>query len=155
MEKNLSIITGSEELSAVESGQLRALIGFYRAFNQRDLQLMQRVWLNSMDASMNNPVGGIVRGWDEIRGVYERIFGGGAKVYVEFYDFSLHSTENMFFATGRERGYFESGDTKVDLAIRTSRIFVKQGDEWKQIQHHGSIDNADLLRDYQNAILGK
>ncbi len=155
MEKNLSIITGSEELSVVESGQLRALICFYKAFNQRDLQLMQKVWLNSMDASMNNPVGGIVRGWDEIRGVYERILGGGAKVYVEFYDFSLHSAENMFFATGRERGYFESGDTKVDLAIRTSRIFVKRGGEWRQIQHHGSIDSPDLLRDYQNAIRGK
>lgn len=155
MEKIMSVITGSESLTNSESGQLKVLVNFYKAFNQRDMNLMQKVWLNSKEASMNNPVGGIMGGWDEIKSVYEKILNGNAKVYVEFYDFTLHSTENMFFATGRERGYFENGNTKIELAIRTSRIFIKNDDEWKQIQHHGSIENPDLLEKYQKAILNK
>ena len=75
--------------------------------------------------------------------------------YVEFYDFTMHSTGNMFLVTGREKGFFEKGNTKIDLAIRTSRVFIKKDDEWKQIQHHGSIDNPDLLRKYQNEIMNK
>ena len=117
------------------------------------MDLMQKVWLNNKEASMNNPVGGIMSGWSEIKSVYNKIFNGNAKVYVEFYDFTLHETENMFFVTGRERGYFENGNTKIELVIRTSRTFIKRNNEWKQIQHHGSIDNPDLLREYQNAIL--
>jgi len=155
MEKTILVITGSESLSNVESSQLKVLINFYKAFNQCDMNLMQKVWLNSKEASMNNPVGGIMRDWDEIKSVYEKIFNGNAKVYVEFYDFTLHSTENMFFATGRERGYFENANTKIELAIRTSRIFIKKDDEWRQIQHHGSIENPDLLEKYQKTILNK
>ena len=61
----------------------------------------------------------------------------------------------MFFATGRERGYFENGNSKIELAIRTSRIFIKSDEEWRQIQHHGSIENPDLLDKYRKAILNK
>ncbi|MCK9411479.1 MAG: nuclear transport factor 2 family protein [Prolixibacteraceae bacterium] len=152
MENSITVITGTEKLSMVENDQLKVLIKFYKAFNQGDMELMQRIWLNSSEASMNNPVGGIKRGWDEIRAVYDKIFNGSAKVYVEFYDFTLHATENMFFATGRERGYFEKDGLRIELAIRTSRIFVRSEGEWKHIQHHGSIDDPELLKKYQQAI---
>jgi len=116
---------------------------------------MQNVWLNTDEASMNNPVGGIMRGWKNIESVYDKIFNGKAKVFVEFYDFTFHSTENMFLVTGRERGFFENGNLKIDLAIRTSRVFIKENGVWKHIQHHGSIDNPELLKKYQDAILNK
>lgn len=149
----MTTINGSEDLSNIENDKLKALANFYKAFNEQNIDLMQKVWLNSKESSMNNPVGGIMRDWKNIGSVYNKIFTGEAKVYVEFHDFTLHSTDNMFFVTGRERGYFKKGNSIIDLAIRTSRIFIKINEEWKQIQHHGSIDNADLLMTYQNAIL--
>lgn len=155
MESLLTAINGTENLTHTNDSKMKALISFYKAFNQRDLQLMQNVWLNTEEASMNNPVGGIMRGWNNIKSVYNKIFNGNAKVYVEFYDFTVHSTDNMFLVTGRERGFFEKGNNKIDLAIRTSRVFIKEKDDWKQIQHHGSIDSPELLRKYQNIILNK
>ena len=151
----MTTINGSEKLSNIENDKLKALISFYKAFNHRDMNLMQKVWLNSKKASMNNPVGGIMRDWDKIESVYDKIFNGKAKVYVEFYDFTMHSTENMFLVTGREKGFFENENTKIDLAIRTSRVFIKENGDWKQIQHHGSIDNPVLLKKYQEAIMNK
>jgi hypothetical protein len=155
MDSLIKAINGSENLENVENDKLKILINFYKAFNQRDLKLMQSVWLNSDEASINNPVGGIMRGWKDIENVYDKIFNGKAKVYVEFYEFTLHSTDNMFFVTGRERGFFEMGEIKIDLKIRTSRVFIKKNGDWKQIQHHGSIDNPELLKKYQDAILNK
>jgi len=155
MDEIMTTINGSENLGNVKNDKLKALINFYKAFNSRDMKLMQKVWLNSKEVSMNNPVGGIMRDWDNIESVYNKIFNGKAKVYVEFYDFTMHSTDTMFLVTGREKGYFEKGNTKIDLAIRTSRVFIKKGNEWKQIQHHGSIENPDLLRKYQIEILKK
>lgn len=72
-------ITGREMIA---DGNLpeRALSDFYRAFNDRDLGAMAENWSQSDEASMDNPLGGIKRGWEEIRAVYERLFGGPARV---------------------------------------------------------------------------
>jgi len=75
-------------------------------------------------------------------------------VSVEFYDYTISETAGMFFAVGRERGYFCLGNDEMALAIRTTRIFRKTGDRWRQVHHHGSIDDPKLLASYQAAVLG-
>ncbi len=101
---------------------------------------------------MDNPLGGIRRGWGEIGQVYEKLFNGPARVYVEFYDYTLHESSDMFYAVGRERGHFTLRGETIDLAIRTSRIFRRIGGEWRQVHHHGSIEDGKLLVDYGNAV---
>lgn len=131
---------------------LAALNAFYRAFNQRDLQAMERNWWNDGDASMSNPLGGIARDWPSIREVYTRIFGGKARVHVEFHDYTLHEAVDMFYAVGRERGTLTNGDTCLTLAIRTTRLFRRIGGEWKQVHHHGSFEQPELLAAYREAV---
>lgn len=152
MLETMTCITGTERETQFDDNKLQAIAGFYKAFNEGDLELMKKVWLNSEEASMNNPLGGIMRGWKNIEGVYDRIFNGPAQVYVEFYDFTVHEAEGMFLVTGRERGYFKTDQSKIDLAIRTSRVFVRKEGQWKQLQHHGSIDNPELLKMYQEGV---
>lgn len=147
-------ITGKENQGELSS-PYQALIQFYCAFNSRNLQMISENWAQSDAIAMDNPLGGINRGWPEIRSVYERIFTGPAQVYVEYYDYTIHETAEMFYAVGRERGYFQLGSEKITLAIRTTRIFRKMGDRWRQIHHHGSIDDPQLLERYQTAVLGK
>ena len=103
---------------------------------------------------MVKPLGGIKRGWTEIRSVYERLFNGPARVYVEFHDYTLHVTPELFYAVGRERGRFESAEKKLELRIRTSRIYRSSGGLWKQVHHHGSIESPELLAAYQSAVSG-
>jgi limonene-1,2-epoxide hydrolase len=147
-------ITGSEALSDL-APPLQALSQFYKAFNGRDLQLMSQNWLQSSETAMDNPLGGIKRGWKEIQVVYERVFQGPARVHVEFYDYTLHAGDDMFYAVGRERGSLRMGDQELSLAIRTTRIFKRVGTFWKQVHHHGSIETPELLAKYQGLILGR
>jgi len=147
-------ITG-EQTEFKKGSPQSALQDFYRAFNTRDLQKMTENWLQTEEASMSNPLGGVRRGWDEISTVYQRLFHGKATVYVEFYDYSISQSEQFFCTVGRERGYFEMAGLKLDLAIRTSRIYQKQGGLWKQLHHHGSIENPDLLKAYQSNVVKK
>lgn len=149
---NTETITGMKKPGHAQS-PLAALSEFYRAFNTQDHLLMQANWCQTDNASMSNPLGGIKRGWEEIKQVYQKIFNGPGKVYVEFYDYSIDETENMFVAVGRERGYIEINDKKIDLAIRTSRIYIRGNQSWKQIHHHGSIAYPDLLQRYQSLVL--
>ncbi len=57
---------------------------------------MQANWDNSAGAAMDNPLGGIKRGWTEIRALYERLFATNGEYYFEFYDYSLHESADLF-----------------------------------------------------------
>jgi hypothetical protein len=54
-------ITGNERVLDVSDPLAHA----YRALNQRDITLMQENWERTGDAAMDNPLGGIKRGWSE------------------------------------------------------------------------------------------
>lgn len=146
-------ITGNENVEELKDVEISALVVFYNAFNERNMDLMETSWLNSDEISMDNPIGGIRRGWDEIKQGYHKIFNGKAKVYVEFYDFSIHKTKDMFFATGREKGFFKVDEIEIPLKIRTTRIFLRSNNVWKQVHHHGSIDDPVLLEEYQKTVV--
>lgn len=147
-------ITGNEEQGDLSS-PYQALVQFYCAFNTRDMRMMAEHWAQSDDIAMDNPLGGISRGWDAVGSIYERLFNGPAQVYVEYFDYTIHETTEMFYAVGRERGYFRRGDTEIALAIRTSRIFRRSEGRWRQVHHHGSIEDPQLLAAYQAAVLGQ
>ena len=138
METVQQAITGQEVYTDI-GAPYAALVDFYAAFNGGDLQAMRENWLQAEQASMSNPLGGVKRGWREIEAVYDKIFNGPADVYVEYYDYSIHVTDKMFCAVGRERGKFILHGQTIELAIRTSRIYTHDGQGWKQIHHHGSI----------------
>jgi pimeloyl-ACP methyl ester carboxylesterase/ketosteroid isomerase-like protein len=146
-------ITGAEPPGDPRAPE-EALSLFYRAFNRRDLALMERSWSNRPDASLDNPLGGIRRGWPEIREVYRRIFGGAVSVEVEFFDYTLHRAGELFYAVGRERGRAAWDGGALDLAIRTTRVFRLEEGSWRQVHHHGSFDDPALLAAYQRAVSG-
>ncbi len=147
----LAPVTGREEPIDLRE-PLGALCEFYRAFNSRDLALMERNWASSEEASMVNPLGGIRRGWADIRGVYERIFQSSAKMSIEFHDYTIQIFGETFYAVGREYGKLESDRQSLDLKFRTSRVFRYSNGRWRQVHDHGSIENPELLLRYQASI---
>lgn len=151
MEPIQQAITGNEKRVGMET-PYESLVAFYDAFNNRDINLMEQKWANDDNIAMDNPLGGIMRGWKNIKPIYQRIFDGTAKVYVEFYDYTIHETPDMFYAVGRERGSFEANGEKITLAIRTSRIFKKLDGKWRQVHHHGTIESTALLKTYQELV---
>lgn len=153
MKLNQTPVTGRETPSSA-TPQMAALSQFYRALNTRDMEQMSRNWWQSDEAAMNNPVGGIKRGWNEIREVYVRVFANPRPFWFEFYDYSFHETSETFYVVGRERGEYHTGDGVLPMAIRTSRLFRLIDGEWKQAHHHGSIDDPVLLQRYQEAVRG-
>jgi ketosteroid isomerase-like protein len=149
------VITGREDLADLAQ-PIQALAQFYRAFNERDLARMADNWDTSQEVAMDNPLGGIKRGWQDIKAVYERIFNSPHKVTVEFHDYTLHVFNDVFYAVGRERGHLESHletrETRFNLNFRTSRIYRRIDAQWRQVHHHGSIEDPQLLAAYQSAF---
>lgn len=145
-------ISGSEVRTG--SGAVDSLIDFYRAFNDRDLDALAANWAEGETPSMSNPIGGIRRGWPAIRDGYAKLFGGSAIVRVAFHDFTSQGGEDWHIFVGREKGSCVSPHATIDLRIRTTRWFTKSTGVWRQLHHHGSIEEPALLADYQRAIFG-
>jgi ketosteroid isomerase-like protein len=144
-------ITGKEELGDLSQPR-QALAQFYHAFNSRDLQMMDENFAHSDDVAIDNPLGGIRRGADEPHKMYEGVFKSPANVHVVFWDYTIHQAGDVFWAVGRERGTYIDAGMEKDLNVRTTRIFQLIDGRWRQVHHHGSIEDAKLLADYQNAV---
>jgi len=144
-------ITGNEDLGDLTQPQ-QALAQFYRAFNTRDLSMMDENFARTDEIAIDNPLGGIRRGIDEPHKMYATVFKSPADVHVVFWDYTIHRVGDVFWAVGRERGTYRDGDTVKDLNIRTTRIFQLIDGHWHQMHHHGSIEDAQLLAEYQKAV---
>lgn len=144
-------VTGREELADPAQPQ-SALAQFYRALNTRDLALMQQNWESSPEAAMDNPLGGIKRGWPEIRQTYQALFDASWAYSFEFWDYTLHRSADVFWVVGRERGRLSKEGETLDLAIRTTRLFRWSGGRWRQAHHHGSIEDPQMLARYLTAV---
>jgi hypothetical protein len=151
MKTHLAEIMGAEQKSG-DGGPLDALIEFYKAFNAGDLAGLASVWLAGQTPSMDNPIGGIRRGWDAIADGYSKLFNGPAKVNVTFHDFTSQGGGDWHLFVGRERGNCITATERIEIAFRTTRWFVRQNDSWWQLHHHGSVEDPDMLRDYQRLI---
>lgn len=146
----------SEALEYTAEGARAALESFYYAFNNQSLAVFEKVWAPDPLIQLNNPLGGILRGYKPIVELYRQIFEGPAKVWVEFSDIVEYVDKNVAVFAGRERGEFTLDEVALPLEIRTTRIFkfIDRELGWRQIHHHGSIDNPELLKQYQNAVKG-
>lgn len=144
-------VTGREQTADPAQPQY-ALAQFYRALNARDLTLMEKNWEGSPEAAMDNPLGGIKRGWLEIRRTYEALFNASWAYSFEFWDYTLHRGADVFWVVGRERGRLSREGETLDLAIRTTRLFRWDGGRWRQAHHHGSIEDPQMLARYLTAV---
>lgn len=128
---------------------------FYFAFNHQDLTVFKQVWAEHALIQLNNPLGGILRGDESVTALYKRVFSSPASVWVELSDIIEFQAENMVIFAGREKGEFTVNGQTIELSIRTSRVVQWFGTEigWKQVHHHGSIDDPKMLAEYQQAAL--
>ncbi len=135
-------------------GAIACLETFYYGFNNRDLSTLKKVWQDNELIQLNNPLGGIKRGTNQVLEVYDKIFKGQARVWVKFTDIIYYATDKMVVFAGTEIGEFHADSETIALKIRTTRIIGFPDDEkgWLQLHHHGSIDNPELLLQYQNAV---
>jgi hypothetical protein len=152
MAARLTEVTGREARSSSRDA-LDALIDFYRAFNAH-IDGLAANWEQGNSPSMDNPMGGIRRGWQSISEGYLKLFGGPAIVRVTFQDFTSQGGDDWHLFVGLEKGTCITPDVKMEVRFRTTRWFTRTGGAWRQLHHRGSIEEPGMLAEYQKTILG-
>jgi hypothetical protein len=123
--------------------------------NSGDLDQLATCWAEGDAPTMDNPIGGVMRGWPAIRDGYSWLFNGPATLQVVFRDFTSQGGADWHLFAGRENGVCATPHETLELRMRTSRLFVKTEGLWRQLHHHGSIEEPVVLADYQRAIYGQ
>lgn len=136
-----TVITGRE--SHQLPAEYKVLSEYYCALNNANISQMANNWSKNSTAAFTSPLGGITRSYDNIIASHNELFNAPIKIDVEYYDIEISNFSNGFSAVGKERGTMTIGNETIDVGFRTSRLFVKEKGEYKQLHHHGSFENLD------------
>lgn len=124
---------GSRDIEAVDA-IARANQGFYDAHEARDLAAMGTVWEHSDRASCTHPGWPILRGWPLVEESWRRIFSGAGR--------NQFILTNVSIDVHGDTGWVMLDENLVDAGrtgtVAATNIFVRAGDEWKLVVHHGS-----------------
>ncbi len=135
-------IPGPGEISNLRD-PVQALAQFYRAFNARDVDLMDRIWEHSPDIVVVSPLIGLLRGWPAIRSAYERAFREQGGPQTEFFDYTVQASGDLCLVVGRERGNATVGGKTVRLTGRATNVLRRaENGTWKMVHHHISLDGS-------------
>jgi hypothetical protein len=118
---SLPIEISGRETPAGDGSALDTLIDFYWSFNASDLRALAANWAEGEAPSMDNPIGGIRRGWPAIREGYAKLFGGPAMVRVAFHDFVAQGDNDYQLFEGREKGFRETPAVRLELSSATAK----------------------------------
>jgi len=128
-----------------------ANVAFYAAFEARDLDAMAEVWERSERASVTHPGWPRLSGWGKVAGSWDAIFR-----HTPFIQFVLTDErvdvagdtawvtldENILQAAGTEEGA-ESEASLSGARVAATNLFVRDGDDWRMVMHHGSPVGAE------------
>ncbi|UWP79504.1 YybH family protein [Dactylosporangium fulvum] len=137
-------------------GAIAALETFYYALNNADLDVLAEIWSDDDLAQVDNPVGGIVRSGRAVVDMYRHLFDSGVQLDITFTDAATYWSPDAAMFAGREVGHYTNAEGEhVPLEFRTSRYFTwhPRHERWRQLHHHGSMDDPSALHDYQQAAL--
>ncbi|SRR6266487_711637 len=144
----------SEATDPSLKGAFACLESSYYAFNNRNIKVLKEVWYQNDLSQLNNPLGGVIHGIQSIVDLYDKVFKSNASVTVEFGDIVYYEETKTVVFAGVENGEFKKDENTIPLHIRTTRFFgyIDERQRWFQLHHHGSIDDAALLKQYQEAV---
>lgn len=122
---------------------------FYQALSAADLVLMSTVWSQSAEVVCLHPGWPLLRGWDEVRASWQRIFEnqGKGRIWPGSVNATVSGelgwvvcTENMEAGTDPESGL------AMFIELYATNIFRKEAGRWRMVLHHASQQTQPPLR---------
>jgi len=125
-----------------EADVAAAVSGFYQALNilfTGDAEPMKNAWSHADDSSYMGPDGLYLRGWEQIKAMWEHV--GVLKLG------GCVNPKQLNTVVGADMALItcvESGENEVDgqaetVGIRSSTVFRKEGDVWKVVAHQTDL----------------
>ena len=106
---------------------------FYDAFEQADLAAMAALWEHSERATCVHPGWPALRGWSAIADSWRAILTGPERLQVILTEERVEVVGEVAWVTVDENLLGQRAATVTAL-----NVFVRHGDRWRMVAHHGS-----------------
>jgi ketosteroid isomerase-like protein len=121
---------------------------YYRALNQLlsgDAGLMLEVWSHGSDVTTMNPYGGREVGWEQVRGVFERVaqMCVGSQVALGITDSLIRASGDLAYEIGIESGEGTIAGQPASIRHRVTNIYRREAGGWKNIHRHTDLNPAE------------
>jgi ketosteroid isomerase-like protein len=130
-----------DDTAAGVAAVLAVNAAFYRAFESADLDAMSDVWEHSDRVTCVHPGWGSLRGWSRVAASWAALFDGGSPLQFILTDEAAIVSGDMAVVTLDENILGASAGSTV----AAMNVFVRTGDGWLMVAHHGS-PVADRVR---------
>ena len=121
-----------------EPAVLEANLAFYRAFQTKDIEAMSEIWSKGIDTLCIHPGRKILKGWEEIRRSWQKIFTVTTTLEIEIQITASESTDNLAYIILIEKVTQTSNGRKNQSLSTATNLFENMGGKWYLIHHHGS-----------------
>lgn len=126
------MIAAVDDVEAVRA----ANAAFYAAFEARDLDAMAEVWERSERSTCTHPGWPTLRGWVRVLTSWEAIFRHTPWIQFVLTDETVEVEGAAAWVTVTEN--ILQGESVQASSAAAVNVFVRRGDEWRMVVHHGS-----------------
>lgn len=110
---------------------------FYEALEAGDLEAMMEVWAEDEEIVCVHPGGPRLAGYDQVRGSWAQILGSGQRLKIHISNQVVLSGMMLAIHSVHEN-IFVQGDARPRLPVAATNVFLRTGNGWRMILHHGS-----------------
>jgi ribosomal protein S21 len=148
-----SVISGKE--IGILPKEYQALQKYYSALNNSNIDNMKEMWSKENTTTFLSPLGEIVKTYSNVIRAHEELFDSSIEIDVEYYDIDITILNNGFSSVGKERGIMKIGNETIEVAFRTSRLFIMEDGIFKQLHHHGSFEDITVQEKIMRSLAKK
>ena len=117
---------------------LEANSRFYEALGNRDLELMDKVFVHDERAGCTHPGWVMLRGWEAIRQSWENVFDPEDKLDIKLHNITVDIKGDAACLTCvQELTYIGREPVMMNVSISTN-IFERTASGWLMVIHHAS-----------------
>lgn len=111
---------------------------FYRAFEKKDLEAMEKVWSQGTASLCIHPGRAYLKGWENIRTTWQQIFANTDYLEVNAELISTDVSGDLAYIVVLENILQISQNRRLEAQSMGTNIFERLGQRWYLIHHHGS-----------------
>ena len=117
---------------------LAANTAFYRAFEKKNLEAMAAIWSHGIDSVCVHPGRNALRGWEQIRISWEKIFHNTAYLEIDTTILTTDISGDLAYVVLTENVLQIAQGRKTEAQSMATNIFERMAQQWYLVHHHGS-----------------
>jgi uncharacterized protein (TIGR02246 family) len=111
---------------------------FYKAFEALDLEAMASVWKQAADVSCAHPGEAPLKGWEAVRGSWQRIFDSTDLFRVRPAHVHVRETPDLAVVVCVELITAVANGEAMEGAVAATNVFERIDGRWLLVHHQGS-----------------